>query len=69
MDNTQRFLIESITSEIVNYIVEDANVDLETAFKRFYSSNLATLLENTTNGLYRDSSAYLYEKYYRNIGE
>ncbi|GHT81256.1 hypothetical protein FACS1894125_1640 [Actinomycetota bacterium] len=63
MDNTQRFLIESITSEVASYVVEDNDVSLAQALELFYNSKLPALLEDTSNGLYREGSAYLYEKF------
>ncbi|GHT42771.1 hypothetical protein AGMMS49965_15020 [Bacteroidia bacterium] len=65
MDNTQRFLIESMTSEIVGYIMEDRQVDLLNALEQFYNSPVARLIEDTSNLLYRQGSAYVYEKYFK----
>jgi hypothetical protein len=65
MDNTQRFLIESMTSEIAGYIMEDMQVDLATALELFYESPVAKLIADTSNKLYREGSAYVYEKYFK----
>ncbi len=67
MDNTQRFLIESMTSEIAGYIMEDRQVDLETALEQFFNSPAAELIADTDTLLYREGSAYVYEKYFKNL--
>jgi hypothetical protein len=65
MTNEQRFLIESVTSEITKYIIEDKSVDLQGALKIFYSNEVSDLLENVENKLYIQSPAYIYEKFFK----
>ena len=45
----KQFLIESITKDIVSYLIEDYGMDLQTALRRFYNSDTyAKLLDEHT---------------------
>lgn len=53
-------LIEGVTQDIIGYLVED-RAEVEEAMSIFYKSVLCEKLLNKDTGLYRESSAYLYE--------
>lgn len=57
----KQFLIEGITKDIVTYLIEDYNMDLQTALRRLYNSDTYAKLLNEQSGLYLQSSAYVYE--------
>ena len=54
-------LIEGVTQDIIGYLVEDRAIEIEEAMSIFYKSVLFEKLLNIDTGLYRESSAYLYE--------
>ncbi|MGS0764852.1 hypothetical protein [Syntrophomonas curvata] len=54
-------LIEGVTQDIIGYLVEDRMIEIEEAMSIFYKSVLCEKLLNKDTGLYRESSAYLYE--------
>ncbi|MFA7079234.1 MAG: hypothetical protein WC147_12625 [Syntrophomonas sp.] len=54
-------LIEGVTQDIIAYLVEDREIDVEEAMSIFYGSVLCEKLLHKDTGLYRESSAYLYE--------
>ncbi len=62
MDNV-KFLIELIVQEVVGLIVADENVEYDKAIDLFYTSTVFDKLSDTETGLYRESSAYVYELY------
>lgn len=57
----RELLIEYIIQDIVAFIVSDKNIEIDTAMKIFYSSNIFEKLQDTKTGLYLESSAYIYE--------
>ncbi len=62
MDNV-KFLIELIVQEVVGFIVADENIEYDKAIDLFYTSTVFDKLSDTETGLYRESSAYVYELY------
>ncbi|MDD3899327.1 MAG: hypothetical protein PHE82_10345 [Syntrophomonadaceae bacterium] len=54
-------LIEGVTQDIIAYLVEDRRIEVEDAMKIFYRSIVCEKLLNKDTGLYKESSAYLYE--------
>ena len=54
-------LIEGVTQDIITYLVEDRAIEVEEARSIFYRSVSYEKLLNKDTGLYRESSAYLYE--------
>ena len=62
MDNV-KFLTELVTQEVVGYIVSDEGIEYDEAIDRFYTSDIFQKLSDEETGLYRESSAYLYELY------
>lgn len=59
----QEQLAEYITQDIVSYIMEDNGIDMITAMHRFFSSLTYEKLMDPETGLYRESSAYVYDIY------
>lgn len=58
-----KFLTEINIQEIVMYIVEDENIEYDVALDEFYNSVTFSKLSDKETGLYRESSAYVYELY------
>lgn len=54
-------LMEYITQDIVSFIIEDANVLMEEAMYRFYTSQTYDKLVDEDTGLYLESSASVYD--------
>jgi hypothetical protein len=59
--NKQDFLIEYSIQDIIAYHMEDTKCDIETAMKHFYTSVVFEKLQDIDTGLYRESSAYVYD--------
>lgn len=56
-------LIEYNVQDIVEYIMQDSNMELEDAMNQFYSSATFDKLQDVSTGLYVESPAYVYEIY------
>lgn len=56
-----QYLVEGITKDVIDYLIEDNGCDLPTALKEFYNSETFVKLSDETTGLYIESSAYVYE--------
>ncbi len=54
-------LIEGVTQDLIAYLVDDRKVDIEEAMNMVYNSITYEKLTNSGTGLYRESSAYVYE--------
>jgi hypothetical protein len=54
-------LMEGVTQDVITYLVEDERLELPEALDRLYSSQTYERLPDPETGLYRESSAYLYE--------
>ena len=54
-------LIEGVTQDLIIYLVEDKEVVIEDAMNMVYRSTTFEKLSNFNTGLYRESSAYVYE--------
>lgn len=58
--NTQNFLIQHIISETVSRIAEDQEVEIDEALRIFYSTKIASKLEDIQTGLYLEGDSYFY---------
>lgn len=58
-----KFLTEQNIQDIIAFIVDDQKIDYAQAIDSFYSSQTFKLLSDPNTGLYRESSAYVYELY------
>lgn len=56
----QELLMEYNTQDIIEYIVEDFNVEYDEAMRMFYNSDCFEKLQNEDTGLYLESAAYVY---------
>jgi hypothetical protein len=56
-------LIDMVSSTVIHFIMEDGNISLEEAMRRFYTSEICKKLEDRETGLYRESPAYVYDLY------
>jgi hypothetical protein len=64
MDNDKiAFLKEFLIADVIVSIMEDAGLSAGEAMNRFYNSEIFERLEDAGTGLYRESSAYVYELY------
>jgi hypothetical protein len=64
MDNdTITFLKEFLIADLITFIMEDTNTSAGDAMDQFYNSQVFERLDDTGTGLYRESSAYVYELY------
>lgn len=62
MDNAD-WLIDSLTKQIAEFIVEDEQIEYDEALKKLYTSNLFEKLNDKETLLYREGAAYLYQYY------
>jgi len=61
MDRKHEMLIEGITQDIIKFLVEDHDLNIETAMHIFYNSWIFEKLYDIDTGLYLESAAYVYE--------
>jgi len=54
-------LVEYTTKDIVNYLMEDKHIGLDSAMNIFYNSSLFDKLQDEETGLYLEGSAYIYD--------
>lgn len=54
-------LIEYTTKDIINYLMEDNRVGLDSAMNMFYNSSLFEKLQDEETGLYLEGSAFVYD--------
>lgn len=62
-DNTFEFLVEYITSKVVEWIIKDQGIDLEQALVQFCNSETFEKLNQRNTDMYIESPAYVYEIY------
>lgn len=55
------FLVNRTIDEMTKYLVEDYKLDIASAIDIIYNSDTLRKLEDTDNGLYIQSPAYVYE--------
>ena len=53
-------LMESITQDIVAWLMDDEQISMEEALRSFYTSEIFSKLTNPDTGLYLDASASVY---------
>jgi hypothetical protein len=56
-------MIELVTADVIDAIVEETNVPVQEAMKTFYDSEVFDRLCDTETGLYRESGGYVYDLY------
>ena len=57
----EAFMIEEMSKELVMRLMEEHQVDLPEALRLLYTSDTYARLTDTANGLYAQSTAYVYE--------
>ena len=55
------FMIEEISKELILLLVEERHLEMRKALDTLYNSDTYARLSNTKNGLYTQSTAYIYE--------
>ncbi|MBR4706725.1 MAG: hypothetical protein IKP29_01570 [Pseudobutyrivibrio sp.] len=61
--NEKKQLIEYVVQDVVEMISKDMQIDYEDAMNYFYESQVFEKLQDVDTGLYRESSAYVYDLY------
>ena len=61
MTNKQQEMIEYTIQEVLCYLIEDNDIQMEQAMKGFYLSKTFEKLNDIETGLYLEGSAYIYE--------
>ena len=56
-------LAEAVTQDIIRFIMEDNEIELDAAMDLFYNSVTFEKLHDYETGLYLEGSAYVYEFY------
>ena len=54
-------LIEAITQDIIGFLIDDYNLELDAAMELFYNSIFYDKIYDEETGLYLEGSAYIYE--------
>ncbi|HBG40875.1 MAG TPA: hypothetical protein DDZ96_13520 [Porphyromonadaceae bacterium] len=57
----KQFLIEAITKDLIEYLMEDYRLSLPEAFHKLYHSDTYSKLLDERSGLYLQSSGYVYD--------
>ena len=57
----QEQLIEYIVQDIVDMFSSDQNIEYDEAMNKFYNSEVFEKLQDEETGLYKESSAYVYD--------
>ena len=55
------FMIEEISRELILILVEERHISMREAFDTLYTSDTYAKLTETKNGLYTQSTAYIYD--------
>ena len=64
MDNPKiRFMMDYVTSVVIDCIMKDSGLSADKAMKAFYNSQVFDRLCDVETGLYRESGAYVYDLY------
>jgi hypothetical protein len=55
-----KFMMEGITSDLIQLLMDREHYSLSKAVKAVYTSNIYNALQRPTSGLYAQSSGYVY---------
>ena len=61
--NEKKQLIEYVIQDIVEMLSKDQHIEFDDAMNLFYESEVFDKLQDVETGLYRESSAYIYDLY------
>jgi len=59
----KNLMIDLVTADVIDAIVEDKNVSVQEAMNAFYDSEVFDRLCDIETGLYRESGGYVYDLY------
>jgi hypothetical protein len=62
MDKRRR-LADLVTADIIYFFMRDRELPADAAMRQFYDSEVFGKLQDLETGLYRESSAYVYDLY------
>jgi hypothetical protein len=57
------YLTEYIIQDVISFIMEDENLSIDEAMKKFYNSQIFDKLQDKETGLYLQGSGYIYDLY------
>ena len=60
-EEAKRFMIEEVSKEMVLLLIEEKGMNMKEALHALYTSDTYARLADTSNGLYTQSTAYVYE--------
>lgn len=58
---TQETIIQFLTISLIDLLMKEENLSLETAMTTFYKTKLSKKIEDIKTGYYKESASYLYE--------
>ena len=61
--NEKKQLIEFVIQDIIDMLSKDQHIEYDEAMDLFYESEVFDKLQDVETGLYRESSAYIYDLY------
>ncbi len=67
MTNQQQEMIEYTVQEVIEYLMEDGNIEMDQAMEKFYLSSTFEKLSDVETGLYLEGSTYIYEMLKREL--
>lgn len=65
MSGKEKFMIESLTRDVVALLMEEDGLSMRDAMDRFYGSRTFDALSQPETGLYIQSPAYILDEYRR----
>lgn len=60
MTNEFKYLKEGLTSDIVQFLMKDYGLDMQTALRTLYDSDTYSKISDPSTGLYFQGSRYVY---------
>ena len=57
-----QFIVNHNVEDMVGYLMEDYGMSIVDAFDKVYNSQTYQTLQDAHSGIYRNSSAYMYER-------
>ena len=63
MNITQRYLMEYIIRDVIDFISRENNLSISDAMEIFFNSSVLEKLQDLESGLYTESASYVYEMF------
>ncbi|MDE6409238.1 MAG: hypothetical protein K2K81_03195 [Muribaculaceae bacterium] len=60
MTKEYKYLKEGVTADLIEFLIQDYDLDLQTALNALYESETYSKLNDSATGLYFQSSRYVY---------